>query len=78
MSASGCVSKWLARVVSSADLAVQFGDDGHCGAGGGSERRGADRSWRGQLFGAQGGLDFAGAGGDIALTPTAFERGLVR
>ena len=37
-----------------------------------------DRRGCGQLFGAQCGPDFAGAGGDIALPATAFERGLDR
>ena len=33
MSASGCVSKWAARLgLELSDLAVQFGDDGHGGA----------------------------------------------
>ena len=32
----------------------------------------------GELLGAQRGLDLAGAGGDVALPPTAFERGLDR
>ena len=41
------------------------------------ERRG-DRRGCGQLFGAQGDPDLAGAGGDIALPATAFERGLDR
>ena len=60
-----------------ADLVVQLGDDADGGAGGGRERRG-DRRGCGQLFGAQRGPDFAGAGGDIALPATAFERGLDR
>ena len=60
-----------------ADLAVQLGDDADGGAGGGSERRG-DRRGCGQLLGAQGGPDFAGTGGDIALPATVFERGLDR
>ena len=60
-----------------ADLAVQFGDDADSGAGGGRERR-RDPRGCGQLFGAQRDPDFAGAGGDIALPATAFERGLDR
>ncbi len=60
-----------------ADVAVQLGDDADGGAGGGRERRG-DRRGCGQLFGAQGDPDFAGAGGDIALPAAAFERGLDR
>ena len=60
-----------------ADLVVQLGDDADGGAGGGRERR-SDRRGCGQLFGAQRGPDFAGAGGDIALPATAFERGLDR
>ena len=60
-----------------ADLAVQFGDDGHRGAGGGG-KRGTDRCRRGRLLGAQRGLDLTGAGVDIALAPTAFERRMDR
>jgi hypothetical protein len=60
-----------------ADLAVQFGDDGDRGAGGGRERR-SYRCRGGQLFGPQSGLNLAGAGGDIALPATVFERGLDR
>ena len=74
MSASGCVSKWSASSASSsADLAVQLGDDADGGAGGRGERRG-DRGGCGELLGAQRGRDFAGAGGEIALPPSAFER----
>ena len=60
-----------------ADLAVQLDDDADGGAGGRRERRGDPRGC-GQLFGAQCGPDFAGAGGDIALPATAFECGLDR
>jgi hypothetical protein len=59
------------------DLAVELGDDAHCGAGGGPERVG-DRGRCGQLLRAQRGLDFMGTGGDIAFAATTFERSLDR
>ena len=58
-----------------ADVAVQLGDDADRGAGGSGERHG-DRRWAASCSVPQCGLDLAGAGVDIALTPTAFERGL--
>ena len=55
------------------DLAVEFGDDGHGGTGGGRER-GTDGGRGGQLIGVQRGVDLSGAVGDVTLAPTTFER----
>ena len=59
------------------DLTVEFGDDGHGGAGGGREG-GTDRGRGGQLIGAQRGADLSGTIGDVTLAPTTFERRLNR
>ena len=59
------------------DLAVQLGDDADRGAGGGPNAA-ATGAGAASCSVPQRGLDFAGAGGDIALPPTAFERGLDR
>ena len=55
------------------DLAVQLGDDADRGAGGRGER-GGDRGRGGELLGAQHCCDLFGAGIEVALSPTAFER----
>jgi hypothetical protein len=55
-----------------ADLAVQFGDDADRGAGGRSER-GGDCGGRGELLGAQSGLNLFGAYIEVALSPSGFE-----
>jgi hypothetical protein len=60
-----------------ADLAVQFGEDAHGGAGGGAEGVG-DRGGGRKLLGAQRGADFTRPGGDVAFPSTAFEGGLDR
>ena len=72
MSASGCVSKCSARVVSSSAIwrfsSAMMPTVARVVA---ATPRRQERG--GQLLGAQRGLDLAGACGDVALTPTAFE-----
>ena len=55
------------------DLAVELGDDADRGAGAGPER-GGDRGGRGELLGAQHGLNLQCPGVEVALAPSGFER----